>query len=58
MKEESGQKIPLKTILKNFLNHVENIETKRIEGEDPYEREFQASYKFNGFHLSLKVNLV
>ena len=43
MKEESGQKIPLKTILKNFLNHVENIEAKRIEGEDPYEREFQAS---------------
>ena len=43
MKEEST-KIPLKTILKNFLNHVENIEAKRTEGEDPYEREFQVLY--------------
>ena len=42
MKEkEEGEKIPLKTILTNFLNHVETLEVKREEGEDLYEKEFQ-----------------
>ena len=42
MKEkEDGEKIPLKTILTNFLNHVETLEVKREEGEDLYEKEFQ-----------------
>ena len=45
MKEES-EEIPLKTILQNFLNHVENLEVAREEslngeGEDQYEKEFQ-----------------
>ena len=40
MKEEI-EEIPLKTILQNFLNHVETLETARDEGEDQYEKEFQ-----------------
>ena len=45
MKEEK-EEIPLKTILQNFLNHVENLEVAREEsnngeGEDQYEKEFQ-----------------
>ena len=45
MKEENPE-IPLKTILQNFLNHVENLEVAREqynngEGEDQYEKEFQ-----------------
>ena len=47
MKEES-EEIPLKTILQNFLNHVENLEVAREEslsgeGEDQYEKEFQVN---------------
>ena len=47
MKEEK-EEIPLKTILQNFLNHVENLEVAREEsnngeGEDQYEKEFQVS---------------
>ena len=41
MKEKEEEKIPLKTILTNFLNHVETMETKKEEGEDRYEKEFQ-----------------
>ena len=38
----------MKTILQNFLNHVENLEVAREEsltgeGEDQYEKEFQVS---------------
>ena len=45
MKEEK-EEIPLKTILQNFLNHVETLEAAREEslngeGEDQYEKEFQ-----------------
>ena len=47
MKEkEDGEKIPLKTILTNFLNHVETLEVKREEGEDLYEKEFQVRVTF------------
>ena len=50
MKEEK-EEIPLKTILQNFLNHVETLEAAREEsltgeGEDQYEKEFQVgSYR-------------
>ena len=48
MKEkEDGEKIPLKTILTNFLNHVETLEVKREEGEDLYEKEFQVRVTFS-----------
>ena len=45
---ESKPELPLKTILQNFLNHVENFEVAREasnngEGEDKYEKEFQVS---------------
>ena len=45
MKEEI-EEIPLKTILNNFLNHVESLELAREdslkgEGVDQYEKEFQ-----------------
>ena len=52
MKEkEDGEKIPLKTILTNFLNHVETLEVKREEGEDLYEKEFQVRITFQAFPL-------
>ena len=52
MKEkEDGEKIPLKTILTNFLNHVETLEVKREEGEDLYEKEFQVRITFQAFLL-------
>ena len=41
---EDLQEIPLKTILQNFLNHVETLEAARDEGEDQYEKEFQVAY--------------
>ena len=40
-------KIPLKTILKNFLNHVDFMEGQRCEGEDLYEKEFQLLKTFS-----------
>ena len=43
MKEKEDEKIPLKTILQNFLNHVETLEAKKEEGEDLYEKEFQVN---------------
>ena len=42
----SDRRVPLKTILQNFLNHVESLEARKQEGEDAYEKEFQVS-KFN-----------
>jgi len=47
MKEKDEEKIPLKTILTNFLNHVETLEAKREEGEDLYEKEFQSLKQFS-----------
>jgi len=44
---EDLQEIPLKTILQNFLNHVETLEAARDEGEDQYEKEFQALKAFS-----------
>ncbi|XP_037092832.1 tyrosine-protein phosphatase non-receptor type 18-like [Pollicipes pollicipes] len=38
MKDE---KVPLKTILQNFINHVEDLEMRLKENEDLYESEFQ-----------------
>lgn len=34
-------KLPLRTILQNFINHVDTLEAKRNEGDDQYEQEFQ-----------------
>ena len=50
MKEEI-EEIPLKTILNNFLNHVESLELAREdslkgEGVDQYEKEFQVISKW------------
>lgn len=41
-RDEEGPRVPLKTILQNFLNHVENLEARVREGDDAYEKEFQA----------------
>ncbi|XP_043232412.1 mediator of DNA damage checkpoint protein 1-like [Amphibalanus amphitrite] len=38
MKDE---RVPLKTILQNFINHVENLEAKLKGNDDLYESEFQ-----------------
>ena len=40
-RDEEGPRVPLKTILQNFLNHVENLEARKREGDDAYEKEFQ-----------------
>jgi len=40
--ESEGPRVPLKTILQNFLNHVENLEARVREGDDAYEKEFLA----------------
>ena len=37
------RRVPLKTILQNFLNHVESLEARKREGDDAYEKEFQVS---------------
>ena len=37
------RRVPLKTILQNFLNHVESLEARKREGDDGYEKEFQVS---------------
>ncbi len=37
----SVRRVPLKTILQNFLNHVETLEAQKNEGENTYEKEFQ-----------------
>ncbi|XP_047737222.1 uncharacterized protein LOC108680035 isoform X2 [Hyalella azteca] len=34
-------RVPLRTVLQNFINHVDSIEKQRIDGEDLYEKEFQ-----------------
>ena len=39
--DHNGPRVPLKTILQNFLNHVENLEARAREGDDAYEKEFQ-----------------
>ena len=39
----SDRRVPLKTILQNFLNHVESLEIRKKEGEDAYEKEFQVN---------------
>ena len=39
--DQHGPRVPLKTILQNFLNHVENLEARAREGDDAYEKEFQ-----------------
>ena len=45
--KEDKEEIPLKTILQNFLNHVETLEAARDEGEDQYEKEFQVDQLIN-----------
>ncbi len=40
---KNDRRVPLKTILQNFLNHVESLESRKKEGEDAYEKEFQVS---------------
>ena len=61
MKEEK-EEIPLKTILQNFLNHVENLEVAREEsnngeGEDQYEKEFQVS-RNKDFKMDFTIHLL
>ena len=43
MKEGGTTKaeLPLKTILQNFLNHVESLEASRDEEEGQYGKEFK-----------------
>jgi hypothetical protein len=43
MREQSEDKarVPLKTILQNFLNHVDYLESRKRGRDDAYEQEFQ-----------------
>lgn len=43
MKEEQ-ERTPLRTILQNFLNHIESLEIQRVE--DSYDKEFQVLILF------------
>ena len=37
----SGERVPLRTVLRNFLNHVETLEKRKNGGDDQYDKEFQ-----------------
>ena len=41
-----GERVPLKTVLQNFLNHVDDLEARRREGDDAYDKEFQVCFSF------------
>ena len=57
--DQNGPRVPLKTILQNFLNHVENLEARAREGDDAYEKEFQVKLpkreSFLNFYLKFKL---
>lgn len=38
---EDKPRVPLKTILQNFLNHVDSMESEKRERDNPFEKEFQ-----------------
>ena len=42
--EMKDDKVPLKTILQNFINHVENLEARLKEDRDLYDSEFQVMW--------------
>lgn len=45
--QPNQHRVPLKTILQNFLNHVEDLENRRInDTDDAYEKEFQVHMYF------------
>ena len=37
----NGERAPLRTIIQNFLNHVETLERRRNGEDDQYDKEFQ-----------------
>ena len=37
----NGERVPLRTVLRNFLNHVETLEKRKNGGDDQYDKEFQ-----------------
>jgi len=41
---EEKSRVPLKTILQNFLNHVENLEVRKRARDDAYDQEFQVRH--------------
>jgi hypothetical protein len=53
---QNDRRVPLKTILQNFLNHVESLETRKKEGEDAYEKEFQVSKSKFIFIITFALN--
>ena len=57
-RDEEGPRVPLKTILQNFLNHVENLEARVREGDDAYEKEFQVGLNPCIFILLAFIDLV
>lgn len=50
--KHNSNKLPLKTILINFLNHVESLENQRTP-DNTYESEFQVNYSFPSRILDL-----
>lgn len=39
--KSSGERAPLRTVLQNFLNHVETLERRKGTADDQYDKEFQ-----------------
>lgn len=37
----NGERAPLRTVLQNFLNHVETLEKRKDGSDDQYDKEFQ-----------------
>ena len=46
------RKLPLRTVLTNFINHVDTLENKKQQGEDQYDTEFQVSWAQGGILIN------
>lgn len=46
---EDKPRVPLKTILQNFLNHVDSLESRKRARDDAYEQEFQVFWQLSKY---------
>ena len=50
--QANQHRVPLKTILQNFLSHVEDLENRRMnDTDDAYEKEFQVMHKWVSYEF-------
>ena len=52
---EDKPRLPLKTVLQNFLNHVDSMEIAKRERDNPFEKEFQVRDEFDSQPSRLKA---